>query len=45
MFPDHFEDLGTAEVAGYMGDLDAEIEETILFYVGFAVTEIATLRG
>jgi hypothetical protein len=40
MFYDHIEELDT-----YMADLDEEIEATLLFYVGFAVTEIATLRA
>jgi hypothetical protein len=41
MFYDHVEELDTP----YMADLDEEMEATLLFYVGFAVTEIATLRA
>jgi hypothetical protein len=31
------------EVSGYMADLEQESEASLLFYVGFAATEIAAL--
>ena len=36
---------GLADNARYMRDLDAELEAANAAYVGFAVTEIASLRA